>query len=54
MSQGVLDQTGNPLDLAIQGEGFFMVQSPNGSRYTRDGGFHRSPAGLLVLSLIHI
>jgi flagellar basal-body rod protein FlgF/flagellar basal-body rod protein FlgG len=48
LAQGALNQTGNPLDLAIQGEGFFMVQSPNGSRYTRDGGFHRSPAGLLV------
>jgi flagellar basal-body rod protein FlgF/flagellar basal-body rod protein FlgG len=48
MSQGVLDQTGNPLDLAIEGEGFFMVQTPNGPRYTRDGGFHRSPGGRLV------
>jgi flagellar basal-body rod protein FlgF/flagellar basal-body rod protein FlgG len=48
MSQGVLDQTGNPLDLAIEGEGFFMVQTPNGPRYTRDGGFHRSPGGQLV------
>jgi flagellar basal-body rod protein FlgF len=48
MSQGVLDQTGNPLDLAIEGEGFFMVQTPNGPRYTRDGGFHCSPGGQLV------
>jgi flagellar basal-body rod protein FlgF/flagellar basal-body rod protein FlgG len=48
MSQGVLDQTGNPLDLAIAGEGFFMVQTPNGPQYTRDGGFHRSSDGRLV------
>jgi flagellar basal-body rod protein FlgF/flagellar basal-body rod protein FlgG len=48
LAQGALNQTGNPLDLAIQGEGFFMVQAPNGQRYTRDGGFHRSPAGQLV------
>jgi flagellar basal-body rod protein FlgF/flagellar basal-body rod protein FlgG len=48
LSQGTLDQTGNPLDLAIQGEGFFQVQTPNGLRYTRDGGFHRAPGGQLV------
>ncbi len=48
MAQGELQQTGNPLDLAILGHGFFQVQTPNGLRYTRDGGFHRSPTGLLV------
>jgi flagellar basal-body rod protein FlgF/flagellar basal-body rod protein FlgG len=48
MSQGALEQTGNPLDLAIEGQGFFMVQTPNGPRYTRDGGFHRTMGGLLV------
>jgi flagellar basal-body rod protein FlgF/flagellar basal-body rod protein FlgG len=48
LGQGAIQQTGNPLDLAIEGEGFFMVQSPNGPRYTRDGGFHRTPAGQLV------
>jgi flagellar basal-body rod protein FlgF/flagellar basal-body rod protein FlgG len=48
LSQGALEQTGNPLDLAIEGEGFFQVQTANGPRYTRDGGFHRTPAGLLV------
>jgi len=48
MAQGALTATGNPLDLAIQGEGFFQVQTPNGLRYTRDGGFHRSPTGQLV------
>ncbi len=48
MAQGALEQTGNPLDLAIEGQGFFMVQTPNGTRYTRDGSFHRAPTGQLV------
>jgi len=47
-AQGALQQTGNPLDLAIEGAGFFAVQTANGLRYTRDGGFHRSRTGLLV------
>ncbi len=48
MAQGALEQTGNPLDLAIEGQGFFMVQTPNGPRYTRDGAFHRAQSGQLV------
>jgi flagellar basal-body rod protein FlgF len=48
LAQGALQQTGNPLDLAIEGQGFFAVQTTNGIRYTRDGGFHRSQKGLLV------
>ena len=48
MAQGALAPTGNPLDLAIEGEGFFQVQTPNGLRYTRDGSFHRAPGGFLV------
>lgn len=48
MAQGALVETGNPLDLAIEGQGFFMIQSPNGLRYTRDGSFHRAPNGQLV------
>jgi flagellar basal-body rod protein FlgF len=48
MDQGALTTTGNPLDLAIEGEGFFQVLTPNGLRYTRDGGFHRSQSGQLV------
>jgi flagellar basal-body rod protein FlgF/flagellar basal-body rod protein FlgG len=48
LAQGSLNQTGNPLDLAIEGEGFFQVQTPNGPRYTRDGSFHRTPGGQLV------
>jgi flagellar basal-body rod protein FlgF/flagellar basal-body rod protein FlgG len=48
LAQGALQQTGNPLDLAIEGQGFFMVQTLNGIRYTRDGSFHRAPSGQLV------
>jgi flagellar basal-body rod protein FlgF/flagellar basal-body rod protein FlgG len=48
MSQGAIEQTGNSLDMAIEGEGFFQVQTANGLRYTRDGGFHRTPQGQLV------
>ncbi|MGD0830651.1 MAG: flagellar hook basal-body protein [Terracidiphilus sp.] len=49
MAQGAIEQTGNPLDLAIEGEGFFQVETPTGQlRYTRDGGFHRTPGGILA------
>jgi flagellar basal-body rod protein FlgF len=48
MAQGALQQTGNALDLAIEGDGFFQVQTPNGLRYTRDGSFHRAQNGQLV------
>ena len=48
LAQGAIEQTGNPLDLAIEGQGFFQVQTANGLRYTRDGSFHRSPGGQLV------
>jgi flagellar basal-body rod protein FlgF/flagellar basal-body rod protein FlgG len=48
LAQGSLQQTGNPLDLALEGPGFFAIETANGLRYTRDGSFHRSPRGLLV------
>ncbi len=48
MAQGPLQKTGNPLDLAIEGRGFFAIQTSNGVRYTRDGSFHRSQTGNLV------
>lgn len=48
LGQGPLQQTGNPLDLAIEGEGFFQIQTQTGARFTRDGSFHRSQAGVLV------
>jgi flagellar basal-body rod protein FlgF len=48
MAQGALEPTGNPLDLAIEGQGFFLVQTANGPRYTRDGSFHRAQSGQVV------
>ncbi len=47
---GQLQPTGNPLDLAIRGNGYFTVQTPNGLEYTRDGSFYRSARGELVTS----
>jgi len=47
-SQGALQVTGNPLDMAIQGPGFFSVTAEGGTYYTRNGAFHRSAEGLLV------
>ena len=48
-SQGALQHTTNPLDLAVQGKGFFPVQLPDGSTgYTRDGSFKLSADGTLV------
>ena len=37
-SQGAVEETRNPLDVAIDGGGFLVVQTPAGERYTRDGG----------------
>jgi len=48
LTQGVLTPTGNALDLAIEGQGFFAVQTGAGVRYTRDGSFHRAKDGQLV------
>jgi len=47
--QGEFEPTGNPLDLAIAGKGFFAVQTPNGDRlFTRNGHFAISPDGFLA------
>jgi flagellar basal-body rod protein FlgF len=48
LAAGPLQETANPLDLAIGGTGFFAVQRPDGSTaYTRDGGFHADATGSL-------
>lgn len=47
-SQGVLQSTERPLDLALEGPGFFRLQTPDGERFTRDGSFHSDPEGRLV------
>jgi flagellar basal-body rod protein FlgG len=50
-SQGTLQQTGNNLDMAINGRGFFQVQMPDGTNvYTRDGSFQVSAEGQMVTS----
>ena len=50
-TQGTLAQTGNSLDLAVQGRGFFQILNPDGSiGYTRDGAFQMDAAGQLVTS----
>jgi len=46
--QGTVQKTDTPFDLAISGEGFFRVQTPNGDRYTRAGNFQRNNEGVLV------
>ncbi len=49
MSQGTLAQTGNDLDIAVRGEGFFKIQMPDGSfAYTRDGSFQMDAQGRVV------
>src|SRR5262249_14205689 len=47
-STGALRQTGRSLDVALTGDGFFVVQTPRGERYTRDGSFTLDAAGQLV------
>lgn len=47
-SKGPLQQTGNPLDLAIEGDGFFSIQTEQGVRYTRNGAFAINPDGALA------
>ncbi len=50
-SQGSLQQTGNNLDVAIKGQGFFQIQMPDGTTgYTRDGAFQVDASGALVTS----
>lgn len=47
-SQGSLQETQNPFDLALEGDGFMAVDTPSGERYTRNGSFHLGPESLLV------
>lgn len=47
-AQGELRTTGNPLDVALDGPGFFGVQTARGIRYTRNGSFRVSPQGQLT------
>src|ERR1700687_3820719 len=50
MSQGPIEHTGNPLDVAVDGKGFLVVQTPQGERYTRNGSMQSNGNGQLVTS----
>lgn len=47
-ASGPVAQTGNPFDMAIDGDGFFVVSTPDGPAYTRQGNFRLSADGTLV------
>ena len=47
LTAGNLANTGNPLDVGIEGNGFFVIQTPRGTRYTRNGSFQVSSTGEL-------
>jgi flagellar basal-body rod protein FlgF len=54
-SPGALEHTARPFDVALAGEGFFTVQTPDGeTRYTRDGRFSMNAEGQLVTSAGHL
>src|SRR6476661_8634107 len=48
LGQGPIQQTGSPLDVAIDGKGFLVVQTPRGERYTRNGALQIGPNGNLM------
>lgn len=47
-TQGMIRESGNPLDVALEGKGFFVVETPAGTAYTRQGTFSRNGEGYLV------
>jgi len=47
-SAGALKHTGNPLDLALEGDGFFCIKTEQGTQYTRNGNFSLDQDGMLV------
>ena len=48
LTMGPTQPTGNPFDLAIAGRGYFVIETPEGTRYTRNGGFTADLEGLLT------
>ena len=48
MTAGAIEQTGNPLDIALMGDGFLQVETPDGPRYTRSGALQIDASGTLV------
>jgi flagellar basal body rod protein FlgG len=47
-SQGNISETGRPLDFALYGKGFFVIETPNGPLYTRNGIFHTNQNGQIT------
>src|SRR5262245_13863340 len=50
LGQGPVQQTGNPLDIALSDDAFLVVQTPRGERYTRNGALQIDSGGQLVTS----
>ena len=50
LSQGPIEPTGNPLNVAVRGDAFLAVQTPQGERYTRNGALEMNAQGTLVTS----
>jgi flagellar basal-body rod protein FlgF len=48
MTAGAIEQTGNPLDIALMGDGFLQVETPDGPRFTRSGALQIDASGTLV------
>jgi flagellar basal-body rod protein FlgG len=48
--QGNMQHTGNPLDIALSGNGYFKISTPKGIQYTRNGRFHLGADGMLMTS----
>lgn len=53
IQEGPIKPTGNPLDIALQNEGYFVVETDNGERYTRNGRFLLDDGGQLVTQQGH-
>jgi flagellar basal-body rod protein FlgF len=53
LTQGLVHATGNPLDVALTGKGFFTVNGPDGPLYTRNGSFHLASDGRLMTTEGH-
>lgn len=53
MKQGMFKHTNNPFDFSIQTEGFFVVETPQGARYTRNGQFLKDAEGFLITNAGH-
>lgn len=51
--EGAFKQTNNPLDVAIQGDGFFVIETPQGQMYTRNGNFSIATDGTIVTGQGH-